>query len=158
MNQQLQNLSEIVNNEDFESLFSLTDNSDFSITLHEILVNRHDKKPDLLNQIQLNLFLCTHLENAGQADSVLSFLQEWFPEYKEQVITSLTEIGAVKSAEIIRQVVEILPKDGSWFFDRSDENSEKVLMGLEIEFSNYPDGPMKDLYRTYAEKYKDAKW
>ncbi|MGJ8734880.1 MAG: hypothetical protein ACSHW4_17110 [Cellulophaga sp.] len=73
----------IVQQEDLESLFLLTDNSDFSIALHEILVNRYDKKPNSLNSIQLNLFLCMHLENAGQADSILAFLQEWFPEHRE---------------------------------------------------------------------------
>lgn len=93
----------IVEKEDIESLFSLNDNSDFSIALYEILVNRNEKKPNSLNETELNLFLCMHLENAGQADSILTFLQEWFPEQKEKVIKSLNEIGATKSSEIIKK-------------------------------------------------------
>lgn len=86
MKKALNIIDKIVSNEDFESLYSLKDNSDFSIALHEILVKRHDRNPNSLNPVQLNLFLCMHIENAGQADSILSFLQEWFPDQKEQVV------------------------------------------------------------------------
>lgn len=147
--------NEIVKNEDFESLFSLLDNGDFSIALHEILVNRYDKNPNDLNQVQLNLFLCMHMENAGQADSILTFLQEWFPQYNEQIIISLREIGAFKSSSIIKQAVELLPKDGSWFFKSSNESSEKVMMELDRNFSSYPDGPMSILYYKYANKHRN---
>ncbi len=155
MKNELQRRDKIVENEDFESLYSLNDDSDFSIALHQILVNKYDKNPDSLNNTELNLFLCIHLENAGQADSILSFLQEWFPEQKEQVIKSLNEIGAIKSSEIIKRAIELLPKDGSWFFKSSDENSEKEMGKLDREFSNYPDGPMRSLYRKYAEKHRN---
>jgi hypothetical protein len=149
------NLNEIVSEEDIESLFLLKDNSDFSIVLHQILVNRHEKNPDSLNQIQWNLFLCMHLENAGQSETILTFLEEWFPDQREQVIISLTEIGAVKSAESIKLAVTLLPKDGSSFFDNPTENSDRFMMTLNSLFINYPDGPMPDLYRKYAEKHRD---
>ncbi|KGK30399.1 hypothetical protein [Cellulophaga sp. E6(2014)] len=155
MKNEIRKRDKIVQQEDIESLFSLTDNSDFSIALYEILVNRHDKKPNSLNPIQLNLFLCMHLENAGQADSILSFLQEWFPEQKEQIIKSLNEIGAIKSAKIIKQAIELLPENDSWFFESSDKDSEKLMYKLDSEFSDYPDGPMRDLYRKYAEEYRN---
>ena len=111
MKDEIRKRDKIVNEENMEVLFLLGDNSYFSIALHQILVNRFDKNPNSLNPIQLNLFLCMHLENAGQADSILSFLQEWFPEQKEQIIKSLNEIGATKSSEIIKQAVELLPKN-----------------------------------------------
>lgn len=145
----------IVQEENIEKLFSLQDNSDFSIVLYEILVNRYDKNPNSLNPIQLNLFLSMHMENAGQSDSILSFLQEWFPEHKEHVVKSLDEIGAIKSSKIIKQAIELLPKNDSWFFDSSDEHSERIMMKFDSEFSNYPDGPMEDLYFKYAEKHKN---
>ncbi|WP_298237320.1 hypothetical protein [uncultured Algibacter sp.] len=146
--------NKIVEKEDIESLFSLNDNSDFSIALYEILVNRNEKKPNSLNEIELNLFLCMHLENAGQADSILTFLQEWFPQQNEKVIKSLNEIGATKSSKIIKKAIELLPENGSWFYESSDENSEKLMKKLDSEFSNYPDGSMRDLYRKYAEKHR----
>ncbi|AQS94034.1 hypothetical protein BXQ17_08130 [Polaribacter sp. BM10] len=145
----------IVENEDIESLFSLKDNSDFSIALFEILQKRNEKEPNSLNEIELNLFLCMNLENAGQADSILTFLQEWFPEQNEKVIKSLNEIGATKSSEIIKKAVELLPENGSWFFESSDENSEKLMIKFDSEFSSYPDGPMEDIYRKYAEKNRN---
>ena len=141
----------IVEEQNIEELFNLKDNSDFSIALHEILTNRYERDSNSLNEIQLNLFLCTHIENAGQADSILSFLQEWFPQYSTKVINSLNMIGAVKSAEIIRKAVELLPKDGSWFFETADENQQELMSKLDRDFSNYPDGKMTDLYRKYAE-------
>ncbi|WP_299443016.1 hypothetical protein [uncultured Aquimarina sp.] len=155
MKYEMRKRDKIVNDEDIEGLFSLNDNSDFSIALHEILVNRNDKNPNSLNPIQLNLFLSMHLENAGQADSILTFLQEWFPDKEEQIIKSLNEIGAIKSSEIIKQAIDLLPKNRSWFYESSDENSEKLMDKLDSEFSDYPDGPMRDLYRKYAEKNRN---
>ncbi|MBE7691270.1 MULTISPECIES: DMP19 family protein [Tenacibaculum] len=145
----------IVENEDIESLFSLKDNSDFSIALFEILQKKNEKEPNSLNEIELNLFLCMNLENAGQADSILSFLQEWFPEQNEKVIKSLNEIGASKSSEIIKKAIELLPENGTWFFESSNEESERIMSELDSEFSNYPDGPMRNLYRKYAEKNRN---
>jgi hypothetical protein len=154
MKSELRKRDEIVAKEDVNSLFELTDNSDFTIALHEILVKRFDKDSKELNAEQLNLLLCMHIENAGQADSILSFLQEWFPEYKNQVVDSLKEIGATKSSDIIKQAIALLPKDGSWFYDSSNQESEKLMSKLDKDFSDYPDGPMRDLYRVYAEKNK----
>jgi len=95
------------------------------------------------------------LGNAGQTDSILSFLQEWFPEQKVQIIKSLNEIGAIKSAKIIEQAIELLPENNSCFFESSNKYSEKLMDKLDSEFSNYPDGSMRDLYRNYAEKYRN---
>ena len=153
--QQLEKRDKIVSNEDIKGLFSLRDNSDFSIALHEILVKRYNKDPNSLNPKQLNLFLCMHLENAGQADSILSFLQEWFPEQKEQVVVSLNEIGATESAKIINQAIALIPKDNTWFFKTSNEENEEKMMEFDSAFSNYPDGFMRDLYRKYADDNKN---
>ncbi|WP_255572484.1 hypothetical protein [Cellulophaga sp. HaHa_2_1] len=155
MVERIKSRDEIVKNEDFESLFSLSDSSDFSIALHQILVNRYDKNPNSLNPVQLNLFLTMHMENAGQANSILTFLQERFPEHNEQIIISLKEIGALKSSKVIRQAVELLPKDGSWFFESSKEASERLMTKLDSSFSLYPDGPMNDLYWKYANKHRN---
>jgi len=144
----------IVKDQDIEGLFLLTDNDDFSIALYEILNNQANYKPDTLNPTQRVLFLCMHLENAGQADHILSFLQEDFPEYVGKAVNALNEIGAKKSAEIIKQAVELLPEDGSWFFDNADETSQNLMSKLDREFSSYPDGPMCDLYRKYANNHR----
>lgn len=151
---QIRQRDKIIENQDIEGLFSLTDNSDFSIALNEILNNKCNYKPDKLNLTERTLFLCMQIENAGQADSILGFLQEDFPEFSKETITALQQIGAIKSATIIKQAVKSLPKDGTWFFETSDEDSEKQMRKLDREFSNYPDGFMRDLYRNYAEKNK----
>jgi len=141
----------IVEEQDMDALFALDDNSDFAIALHEILISRYENNSNALSPIQLNLFLCMHLENAGQADHILSFLQEWFPQHAKDVANALNEIGAIKSAELIKQAVELLPKDGSWFFKSADETVQILMSKIDREFSGYPDGMLRDLYRKYAE-------
>ncbi|BDC99112.1 DMP19 family protein [Persicobacter psychrovividus] len=155
MKRDLRKINEIVAKQDIGSLFNLHDNVDFSIALYEILVNRYDNDPESLNTEELNLLLCMHIENAGQADSILSFLQEWFPQYKERVIKALKEIGAVNSSKIVNRVNALLPKDESWFYDSSDQDSEILMSRLDNEFSDYPDGSMRELYRSYAENNRD---
>src|SRR5688572_12082684 len=81
MKSEIRRRNKIVEDQDIESLFLLTDNGDFSIALNEILNNRCDYKPDTLNPTERVLFLCMHLENAGQADTILNFLQEDYPQY-----------------------------------------------------------------------------
>ena len=147
-------LDSLVDNNNIEEVFTLKENSDFSTTLHQILTKKYDKDPKSLNEAQLNLFLCMHLENSGQSCSILSCLQEWFPQHLNKFVNSLREINAFKCADIIEKAINILPKDGSWFFESSDQNSEEMMAKFDSEFSDYPDGNMNDLYRKYAETYK----
>ena len=154
INNELSLRDKIVKELDIDALFQLTDNGDFAIALMEILNNQCDYDPDTLNHVQKVLFLCIQLENAGQADSILGFLQEDYPDYTGEAVNALNEIGAIKSAEIIKQAIELLPKDGTWFYETADKNSEELMEKLDSEFSNYPDGRMRDLYRKYAEKHQ----
>jgi hypothetical protein len=151
---EIQNREKIVKDEDIDSLFLISGSDFFSIVLHSILCNRCNNKPEILNPTQRVLFLCMHLENAGQADSILAFLQEWYPEFTDEVVYALNEISATKSAEIIKQAVELLPKNGSWFFNTADESAINLMVRLDREFSSYPDGFLCDLYRKYAEKHR----
>lgn len=141
----------LVENNNISEVFTLKENSDFSTTLHQILVKQYDKDHKSLNEPQLNLFLCMHLENSGQSCGILGCLQEWYPQYKEKFVLALKEIGATKSAEAIKKAINLLPKDGSWFFESSNEATEELMSRLDSEFSDYPDGSMPDLYRKYAE-------
>lgn len=144
----------IVKEQDIESLFQLFDNDDFSIALYEILSNKCGYNPDILNPNLKTIFLCMLMENAGQADHILSFLQEDFSKYADEVINALNEIGATKSSEIIKQAVQLLPEDGSWFFDTASESLKNLMSKLDSDFSSYPDGQMRDLYRKFADKHR----
>ena len=155
MKNELRQMNKIAQEQDFDALFSLKDNSDFSITLHEILKNRYQNSKNALSSTQLNLFLCMHLENAGQADDIFCFLQDWFPNYSTEIVRALNEIGAIKSAELIKQAIEMLPENGSSFYDVADESSQALMSKLDSEFANYPDGSMPDLYRKYAENNRN---
>ena len=151
----IEHRDKIVKEQDINGLFQLADNSDFSIALSEIINNRCDYNPDRLNNTQRVLFLCMRLVDAGQADHILSFLQEEYSQWKHEAVNALKEIGAIKSAEIIRQAIDLLPENNEWFFDTADEHSEKLMNQHDRDFSNYPDGSMPELYRKYAEKNRN---
>lgn len=157
MQEQINQQNKIVEKRDINELFKLDDNSDFSIVLKEIIINDCTEKynPTNLNHVEKTLFLCMFLEDSGQSGTILNFLQEQYPNYKNEVIEALFEIGAIISANIIKQAVQLLPKDGTWFYKYADENTKKLMSKLDSEFSNYPDGYMRDLYRIYAEKHKE---
>ena len=148
-------LDQMVRENNMEAIFSLENHADFSFTLHEVLMSRYDADENSLNEPQLNLFLIMHLENAGQADHILSFLQEWFPNYAQKVVKALHEIGATNSARIIQKAVDLLPEDKSWFYDTADEAAIQSMDVLDEQFSDYPDGFLRDLYRNYANHHKE---
>lgn len=139
---------------DLNKLFKLKDDSDFSTSLHQALVSIYNDSPSKLNNYQMNLFLCMHLENSGQSCGILSCLQEWFPEHLDKFVSALREINAPKCAEAIEKTINLLPTDGSWFFDSSSEATEKLASKYDSEFSNSPDGSMPYLYRKYAKENK----
>jgi uncharacterized protein YdeI (YjbR/CyaY-like superfamily) len=60
-----------------------------------------------------------------QADSILGFLQGDFPQYASEAVNTLNEIGATNSAEIIKQAVELLQEDGSWFLKKLTKIQKK---------------------------------
>lgn len=143
-----------------DKLFRLEDNAAFSNCLRQILDNLYRKNPTRLNKHQLNLYLSMNLENSGQSCGILSCLQEWFPEHQDKFVNALKNIGAPKSADAIEKAISLLPENGIWFFKTSNEKTETLMSNYDREFSDYPDGCMPDLYRTYAELNKSEiiKW
>ena len=142
-----------------QSLFDIKDNADFSIELGNIL-KIYDSDIDNMQNLasmcysKKVLALCMMLEDCGQADTILEFFDE-YPNYIDETIGALEEIGAPKSAEIIRKAKKILPTNGLSFFDVADDVMWKSMKELDSEFSRYPDGPTDILYRKYAEKHKE---
>ena len=141
--------------EDIDGILALDDNAFIGIGLYGVYDKRYTANPALLNEVQLDLLLSMHLENAGQSDSILAFLQEWFPQYQQRVVVALERIGVVESAKYIEQAIALLPIDNQWFFEVADENSQALLEDIDRKFSGYPDGSMPDLYRAYAERHRE---
>lgn len=150
----LDDIDDIGQSKDFDRLFRLTHDAAFSVALHQILISLHNENSDELTEQQMNLFLCMHLENSGQSCGILGCLQEWFPQYLNRFVGALREIEAIKSAEAIEKAISLLPEDGSWFFNTSNEAQEELMTKYDKEFSDYPDGNMPVLYRKYAEAHK----
>ena len=162
---QMQN---IINNRDWNALFAMDKNDDFSWTLGQILwsfvTNKMDGSLDIsnLNQTQKVLFFVMELENATQADSLLNFFEEGFAIYGREAVQALEEIGASQCAVALKSVVDTLPngiysKGDKEFWDSimSGENSD-IWDKAECVLMDYTDGWFPDLCRTYAEEHRDT--
>ena len=151
----------IIQNQDWDAMFQLADSGDFALCLTDPLWRLADGSPDRLNHPQRVLFLCILLEDCTQCDSLYSFFDEGFGSYGQETAEALDEIGASKSAAILRKVLSKLPEGGFPTEDRvacralDDGAFGKVLDEANHMLCNYPDGPMCDLYFAYAKAHRE---
>lgn len=161
---QMQN---IIKNRDWNGLFTLDKNDEFSWTLEQMLwsivTNRVDGNLDIsnLNHTQKVLFLVLELESATQADMLPNFFEEGFADYGREAVQALEEVGAPQCAAALNAVVDTLPngiypKGDQEFWDSimSGENSD-IWNKADSALVDYTDGWFPDLCRTYAEAHRD---
>ena len=162
---QIQN---IVKNRDWNALFAMDENGDFSWTLEQLLwsfvTNRVDGNLDIsnLSHTQRVLFLVLELESATQADALLNFFEEGFAIYGREAVQALEEVGASQCAAALNAVVDTLPngiypKGDKEFWDSimSGKNSD-IWDRADSVLVDYTDGCLSDLCRTYAEAHRDT--
>lgn len=160
---QMQN---IIKNRDWNALFAMDENDDFSWTLEQMLwssvTNRADGNFDIssLNHTQKVLFLVQQLENATQADALPNFFED-FSIYGREAVQALEEVGASQCAAALKAVVDTLPngiypKGDKEFWDSimSGKNSE-IWDKANSVLVDYTDGRFSDLCHTYAETHRD---
>ena len=142
------------------SLFEIENAGDFRLELSAVLkiYDREDCDEKFiagLNHPQRVLALCMMLEDCGQTGMIFNFFEE-FPSYVQESINALKEIGALKSAELIKQAWELQPKgcDGNEWRDGTSEKLWEKLEKIDRKFAGYPDGHLDPLYKQYAEKHK----
>ena len=161
---QMQN---IIKNRDWNALFSMDENDDFSWTLEQILWSFVTKSVngalDLSNltHTQKVLFLVLELESATQADALPNFFEEGFAVYGREAVQALEEVGASQCAVALNAVVDTLsngiyPKGDKEFWDSimSGKNSE-IWDKANSVLVDYTDGRFSDLCHTYAETHRD---
>lgn len=159
-------MQNIIENRDWNALFALDENDDFSWTLEQILWSFVTKKEDEtfdisnLNHTQKVLFLVQELENATQADALPSFFED-FAIYGRDAVQALEEVGASQCAAALNAVVDTLPNgiypkgdDEFWDSIMSGKNSD-IWDEADSIFVDYTDGWFPDLCRTYAEAHRD---
>ena len=143
---QIQN---IVKNRDWNALFAMDENGDFSWTLEQLLwsfvTNRVDGNLDIsnLSHTQRVLFLVLELESATQADALLNFFEEGFAIYGREAVQALEEVGASQCAAALNAVVDTLPNG---IYPKGDKEFWDSIMS----------GKNSDLCRTYAEAHRDT--
>lgn len=159
-------MQNIIENRDWNALFSLDENDDFSWTLEQILWSFVTKKEDgtfdisNLNHTQKVLFLVQELENATQADALPSFFED-FAIYGRDAVQALEEVGASQCAAALNAVVDTLPN--GIYPKGDDEFGDSIMSGKNSDiwdeadsiFVDYTDGWFPDLCRTYAEAHRD---
>ena len=160
---QIQN---IIKNRDWNALFAMDENLDFSCALDQMLWSSvteiEDGNFDIsnLNHTQRVLFLVMALENATQADALPSFFED-FAIYGREAVQALEEVGASQCAVALNAVVDTLPngiypKGDKEFWDSimSGKNSD-IWDRADSVLADYTDGWFADLCRTYAEAHRD---
>lgn len=126
--------------------------------LNELMYEHWIEMPcDKLNEVQRVLFLCLSLEDACQADSLLSLTDN------EDVFFALPELcahlqtlGAIETARALQGFVGLLPKKTfsdrvmpAWeWFGKSKLRAWRIKK-YDARISDYPDGAMKVLYHRY---------
>lgn len=156
----------IIKNRDWNALFAMDENDDFSWTLEQILwsfvTNGADGNFDIsnLNYTQKVIFLVQQLENATQADALPNFFED-FAIYGREAVQALEEVGASQCAAALKAVVDTLPngiypKGDKEFWDSiiSGKNSD-IWSRADSVLANYADGWFPNLFRTYAENHRD---
>ena len=159
-------MKNIIKNRDWNALFAMDENDDFSWTLEQILwsfvTNRVEGNFDIsnLNHTQKTLFLVLELENATQADALLSFFED-FAIYGREAVQALEEIGAAQCAAALNAVVDTLPNG---IFPKGDKEFwESLMSGKNSDIWDKADSVLChciderlfDLCRTYAEAHRD---
>ena len=129
--------------------------SEFSYALLQYLEKQCSKKydPTNLNEYQKTLYLCIWLEDFSISDGILTFINDVYCDYHNEIVLALRSIGAVKSSNIIRDAINILPADGECFLKTSTQELREKMRKLDQEFCSYPDGKLCSLYRKYVVKY-----
>lgn len=139
----------IISERDVNTLLEL-DNDKKENFLIYLMYNRLCNIPfEEMNHSQRTLYLAMKLEDACQADSLTSLAEEKdvFLALSEMK-SAFEELGAVKTADLLGELILIVPEntvpEWSWF----DENAD-LIERLDGDISDYPDGLMKNFYLKY---------
>ncbi len=157
----------IVKNRDWNALFAIDKNNDFSWTLEQMLwsfvTNRVDGNLDIsnLSHTQKVLFLVLELESATQADALPNFFEDGFAIYGREAVQALEEVGASQCAVALNAVVDTLPNG---IYPKGDKEFwDSIILGknsdiwdkADYALVDYIDGWFPDLCRIYAEAHRD---
>lgn len=113
-----------------------------------------------LNPTQQLFCLCMRLEDACQADSILSLTDEKADFLRlPRMYEAYLEMGAPKTARALRRMIGLMPEgtfeegivpEWKWFF--ADPKREKQIKEIDSEIAGYPDGVMHELYKSYLQR------
>lgn len=143
--------NEIISNGDVKHLLALSNDEKQDFIMQLMYGPLSNMQLDEMDHAQRTLYLAMRLEDTCQADALpsLSDEEEIFlalPEMK----SALEELGAVKTAELLKEFISLVPvgvvPEWDWFF--ADER-KSIIGRLDSEISSYPDGLMSSLYVAY---------
>lgn len=150
---------DIILNEDVEKLLALSADEKEELMSELVYEYLPAKSLTKMNEVQKTLYLAWTLEDACQADSLLSLSEEEelflaLPETKK----ALEALGAFQSAALLGELIALLPAgivpEWDWFFE---EEREDIIERIDSKLCDYPDGVMCDFYITYCSKPENAR-
>lgn len=133
--------------------------------LNELMYEHWIDMPfDKLNEVQRLLFLCLSLEDACQADGLLSLTDSKDVFFAlPELCVHLQTLGAPKTARTLQKFIKLFPKDTfskrilpewAWFFE--SRARKKRIKRYDTRISIYPDGAMKTIYHRYVAQTPSA--
>ncbi|MGN1102363.1 MAG: hypothetical protein ACI4RG_09235 [Huintestinicola sp.] len=142
-------IEKIISQKDHTALLQLDDDSLDDLLMQLIYESFGEAFPERLNDVQMNIYLCSRLEDSVQADTLYSFVEDGMGEYLVRTAEAYENIGAPETAALIRKAAELIPQEVIDGEEPDDELLDK-LMELDSSIGDYPDGIMRDIYRQYA--------
>lgn len=156
-------IDNIIETKDVEQLKSLNEVEIMDMLIKLNYDYYHKMSFESLNHEQKVLFLCMCLEDACQADTILSLYEDDMMLKMPEIYEALIEIGAPNIASLVKEFINLLPSntfedmilpDRSWFY--KDMEIEDKVGNIDSKISNYPDGSLQTIYCKYVTREKVA--
>ncbi len=149
---------DIISNHDTKRLLALNDSEKENFLLTLIYDYLSGKSLAEMNEVQKTLFLASRLEDACQADSLVSLSEDGeiflaLPEIKG----AYEKLDAFKTAELLGEFISLVPggviPEWDWFFEPERKD---IINRIDGGICDYPDGVMSHLYIEYISLPKNA--
>lgn len=150
-------IKSIIKNHDAKRLCELDKDSFDEFMLTFVYEYLHAIDIEKLNDVQKLILACTIVEDACQADTILTPTENKDHFFLLPVAKNgFNTIGADKTAAALGEFIELMPEgtfenktipSHEWFFE--NEARKEEISRIDSFIGNYPDGELYPIYRNY---------
>ncbi len=137
-----------------ENLFELDDDAEFAYKLYLLISKYHQKNKDVATYPKSvkSLFLYMFVDDCTQADTIMTFYEEGYSEHGGATLEALNEIGAIKTAEQFKMLLDIMSNYDD--MDNISDDDWKIISKIDWAITDYLDGHPSILIAKYARANK----